>query len=111
LNAYVIPGLKADIDTIALGVPAECPDDVLELVARCWGITSGELTGYCRRGDVPLARHMAVYIMRKKFGMKADECARRVGKRCHATVLNSMRVARDLYDTHKGFREKMIEIL
>ena len=70
--------------------PAELtPNRILNVVSKYYKIHKKEVTGKSRKKDVVVARHMAMWLMRKILSMSLSEIGKTFGGRDHSTVLNA----------------------
>jgi chromosomal replication initiation ATPase DnaA len=64
---------------------------VLKNVARHFGLTSADLKSESRAQPLALARHIAIFFMKKHLGMGLSEIGRHLGGRDHSTILHAYR--------------------
>ncbi len=67
------------------------PETVLKAVAQHFELSVEELKGPCRRQDIVLARHMAIYIIRQHLGESWKRIAQRLGNRDHTSIIHGYR--------------------
>jgi len=60
-------------------------------VARHFGVTASDLKSAARMQPISLARHIAIFLVKKHLGMGFSEIGRCFGGRDHSTVLHSYR--------------------
>lgn len=60
-------------------------------VANYFGVTISDLKSASRMQPVALARHIAIFFMKKHLGMGFSEIGRHLGDRDHSTILHSYR--------------------
>lgn len=63
------------------------PAQVIETVARHYGLSPEDLRGKSRSQEVAIPRQIAMYLMREELGMSLAEIGRELGGRDHTTVL------------------------
>jgi hypothetical protein len=59
--------------------------------ARHWGLSTDDLKSSARSRPISLARHIAIYLMRKNLGMGFTEIGQHFGRRDHTTILHAYR--------------------
>jgi hypothetical protein len=64
---------------------------LLSRIATATKIDIREITGECRRAEVVLARHYAMWFLVRKRKLSATQVGRLVGGRDHTTVLHALR--------------------
>ncbi len=111
VNVYAIPGVPQSLNSIVAYINAEMPEQIVNRVAEKWGIPADEITGLSRKGDTPIARHVVMYLIRNKLGYNATETGEIMGWKHYSTVLHSCKVVKELWETDKKFRKKMIELI
>ncbi len=67
------------------------PRQVVEKVAKYYGLTVVEMTGKSRVYNIKTARQVAMYILSKELGMSTPKIAAEVGVKDHTTVLNGLK--------------------
>ncbi|MGB9723806.1 MAG: chromosomal replication initiator protein DnaA [Chloroflexia bacterium] len=63
------------------------PAQVIETVARHYGLNPDDLRGKSRHQEVAVPRQIAMYLIREEIGMPLAEIGRELGGRDHTTVL------------------------
>ena len=58
-------------------------------VAKRWGLNAEDLRSPSRSRDVALARHIAIYLVRKQLHMSFTQIGRCFGRRDHSTILHA----------------------
>ena len=64
---------------------------VVEKVAKYYGLTVIEMTGKSRVANIKTARQVAMYLLSKELGMSTTKIAPEVGVKDHTTVMNGIR--------------------
>lgn len=64
---------------------------VVEKVAKYYGLTVVEMTGRSRVSHIKTARQVAMYLLSKELGMSTTKIAPEVGVKDHTTVMNGIR--------------------
>ena len=65
-------------------------DKVLQVCCMVCNVTPLEVLSKCRRGDIMLARHLVVYLLRFDYALHYAEIGRRLN-RDHSTAINSFK--------------------
>lgn len=81
------------------------PRLVFECVSRVFDISYEELISKHRKQEKAYARHAFCYILKNNTKYSLAEIGEYLGGRKHSTVLNSIKVAENLTETDKVFRE------
>lgn len=109
MNPYTFPGLKGvkileQYLIIAQGIT---PERVVEVVCENLDITQKDLVGKKRHRPIAYSRHIISHILVKKMGMQLSKVGKNyLGGRDHTTVINSLKVFSDLYETDETFRAR-----
>ncbi len=111
VNAYAIPGIPQSLENVALYINAETPEEIIYRVAYEWETSYNEITGLSRKGEIPIARHVAAYMIRSKFRLSTYETGKILGGKNYATILHSCKTVESLWVTDKRFRKKMINLI
>jgi chromosomal replication initiator protein len=69
------------------GRPEVTPTQILETVARHYGLSTEILQGKGRSQNVAMPRQVAMYLMREETGSSLAEIGQHLGGRDHTTVL------------------------
>ena len=83
------------------------PRLVFECVSEVFDISYEELIGRHRKQEKAYARHVFCYILKNNTKYSLKEIGEYLGGRDHATVLSSIKVAKNLAETDKVFRESI----
>jgi chromosomal replication initiator protein len=67
------------------------PEAVLKAVAQHFALSVEEIKGPCRRQDIVLARHLAIYIIRQHLGESWKRIGQRLGNRDHTSIIHGYR--------------------
>lgn len=65
-------------------------EKVLQVCCMVCNVTPLEVLSKCRRGDIMLARHLVVYLLRFDYALHYAEIGRRLN-RDHSTAINSFK--------------------
>ena len=63
---------------------------IINIVAEYYSLTPEELVGKSRTGKLALARHIAMYIIRKDLDISLEKIGEMFGGRDHTTVINAI---------------------
>lgn len=63
------------------------PPEILEVVARFYGLEVADLEGDRRTKAIALPRHVAMYLLREETGLSLPKIGQKLGGRDHTTVL------------------------
>jgi len=100
MNYWIIPGQK-EIKYTNL---------IQQLCAEKFGVSIEAMRSKYRYRHFCYSRHAYFYIRRKTTGLSLAAIGKELGK-SHATVINSIRVAKDLIFSDRDFSKKINEIL
>jgi len=78
--------------------------DIRETVSWYFRVSGMELLGRDRSRTIALARHVAMYLARKRLEYSFPEIGRAFGRRDHTTVLSAVRRIERLADTRESIR-------
>jgi chromosomal replication initiator protein len=91
---------RADIQT----------DEVIDLVAREYGLETDRLLGRERTKEVALPRQVAMYLLREEAKLSLPKIGEALGGRDHTTVMSGCDQVTDLLETDDRFRRQVVEI-
>lgn len=114
MNYWVYPGLDHKEKILALNASKSSQvnlNGVLDCCSFVFDASPEELKSPSRLQHLALARHAFVKIVRDRTGMSYESIAEYLGKRNHATAVNSYRQAEALIETDKYFRQNYRKIL
>ena len=114
MNYWVYPGLEHKEKILALNASKSSQvnlNGVLDCCSFVFDASPEELKSPSRLQHLALARHAFVKIVRDRTGMSYQAIADYMGKRNHATAVNSYRQAEALIETDKQFRQNYRKIL
>lgn len=114
MNYWVYPGLEYREKILALNASKSSQvnlNGVLDCCSFVFDASPEELKSPSRLQHLALARHAFVKIVRDRTGMSYESIAEYLGKRNHATAVNSYRQAEALIETDKYFRQNYRKIL
>ena len=64
--------------------------EIIGIVADFYGISMNDITGTKRQGKIVLARQIAMYILKTKYGLAYKKIGMLFGNRDHSTVISSV---------------------
>ena len=64
--------------------------EMIGMVADFYGISVDDITGTKRQGKIVLARQIAMYILKTKYGLAYKKIGGFFGNRDHSTVISSV---------------------
>lgn len=114
MNHWIYAGLAHRSKIFALNASKSSQRDLNSLLDCCcfvYDITPEQMKSEARFQNLVFARHSFVKIARDSTGMSYTAIADYVGKRNHATALNSYKQAEALLDTYQPFAIKFNQIL
>jgi chromosomal replication initiation ATPase DnaA len=114
MNHWVYPGLDHKARIFALNASKSSQIDLNGLLDCCcfvYDITPEEMRSESRIQHLVFARHAFVKIARDSTGMSYSSIADYIGKRNHATALNSYRQADALIQTYEPFAVNFNKII
>ena len=109
MNPYIIPGLKnIKVPARYLNLVSKITiDSVLNTVCEVYCVDKKLLPAKTRKRNIVEARHMISWILVKRVGMSMSSVGRDIlGGRDHTTIINSLKVYSNLYDTDDSFKAK-----
>ena len=65
-------------------------DDIIEETAKCFMLTPEDIKGQSRQANIVLARHIAMYLIRKLTNLSLQETGNKFDGRDHTTVRTSV---------------------
>ena len=85
-------------------------DEVIDLVAREYGLETDRLMGRERTKEVALPRQVAMYLLREEANISLPKIGEALGGRDHTTVMYACDKVADLLETDDRFRRQVVEI-
>lgn len=108
-SPWVYAGLKHRSRLYVLNAQTSSTADlngVLEVCTIVFSVSRDDILGSCRKQEFAMGRHAFVKLARDRTNESYTMIADYLGKRNHATALNSYRRASDLIDTYPLFRDR-----
>jgi chromosomal replication initiator protein len=109
ISPYVYPGIKEhDALKIRGGLYRNfrmTPEEVMNIVAKSYGITSKDILSRVRKQEMCDARHTFCAIMRKHFRCSLKSIGEMVSGRDHTTAIHSIQTFDDRYKNEEDFKD------
>ena len=86
------------------------PGQVVEAVARSFGLTIDQITGRDRSREVALPRQVAMYLLRESGNISLPQIGEVLGGRDHTTVMYACDKVADLIERDDRLRRQVIQI-
>jgi chromosomal replication initiator protein len=109
ISPYVYPGVKSEF------IPAiknkqylrsrVTPEEVMNVIAQNYGITTMDILSRVRKREICDARHMFCAIMRKQFKYSLKSIGEMVSGRDHTTAIHSIQTFNDRCKNEEDFKE------
>ena len=77
---------------------------IINVVAEYYKLTSNELTGKNRTGQIALARHIAMYLIRNNIDVPLTKIGDMFGGRDHTTVMNGILKVENMLKTDDSLK-------
>ena len=114
MNYWVYPGLQHRTKMLALNASKSSQGDINGLLDCCsfvFNVTPQAMLGPSRVQHLAFARHAFVKICRDATQMSYAAISEYLGKRNHATAINSYVQAEALLETDKEFKRSFEQVL
>lgn len=109
INPYVFPGIKSEfipeIKNRNRLKSRITPEQVMNIVANSYGITSADILSRVRKREMCDARHVFCAIMRKQFRYSLKSIGEMVSGRDHTTAIHSIQTFNDRCKNEEGYKE------
>lgn len=89
---------------------AVTPEQVLQAVARHYGLEVAVLTGKSRKREATQARHLAMYVLRHHLHLPLKAIGTLLGRRNHTTVLHACQSVEQELSTSGALRQALAAI-
>jgi chromosomal replication initiator protein len=86
------------------------PDQIVNVVAKTFGLTMERILGRDRSREVALPRQIAMYLLREDANISLPQIGTTLGGRDHTTVMYGCEKVADLLERDDRLRRQMIEI-
>ena len=84
--------------------------DIIEETAKCFMLTSEDVKGQSRQANIVLARHVAMYLIRKITNLSLTDIGAEFGGRHYTTVMSSVKIVEKRMKDDKDFSNKIRDI-
>lgn len=114
MNYWSYPGLDHKTKIFALNAKMSSQVNLLGVLDCCcfvFDVTPEEIRSPSRTQRLATARHAFAKIARDTTKIPYKAIAQYIGRRDHATIVHSSKVAQDLIDTDKEFRRQYNQVL
>ena len=112
MSPYVMPGLKDIKVKLVAPIKKQPIERILNIVTEEFGVTVSEIQGKKRDRRIIDARqivcHVMVVMMRLTLKYTGTYA---LGGRDHTTVIHSIRMFRNVYETDEEYREKADRVI
>lgn len=114
MNAYLIPGIirtdYKDLIGLMYSVPFKDPDSLIEFTTEFWQVNKGDLLSNKKNSEnLILGRHLCAFLLYHKLGLNFEQVAIIMNKKSHATIINSEKTIKNLWDTDKRFKKSIVD--
>lgn len=86
------------------------PDEVVNIIAKSFGLTSDQLQGRGRNRQIALPRQIAMYILREEENISLPQIGELLGGRDHTTVMYGCDKIADLLERDDRLRRQVLDI-
>ncbi len=86
------------------------PRQVIEVVAKSFGVPVDKLLGRGRTAEVALPRQVAMYLLREEAGLSLPQVGHELGGRDHTTVMYACEKMTELIETDATLRRQVVQI-
>ena len=83
---------------------------IINVVAEYYNLTTNQLTGQSRQGNVALARHIAMYLIKKMLDLPFTRIGLLFGGKDHSTVMNGVEKVENSLKTNTSLQTAINEI-
>lgn len=110
MNAYIIPGIKSDLNTIAKAINAQSFDEIVQNVAQAWGVNTEHVLMRSNKNNHVLPRMTAMFLVKEKLNLSTTQTGA-LFNRTHATVIHACKTIKNEYETNKDYKKKILTLL
>ncbi|MCS7093474.1 MAG: chromosomal replication initiator protein DnaA [Patescibacteria group bacterium] len=89
----------------------DTPSQIIKAVANYYNLKVSQLKGPQRKENLALARQVAMYLLRKRLGLKLIEVAFELKRKDHTTVLHAEEKITKMIMKNPGFKKEIDEII
>jgi len=86
------------------------PRQIIDVVAKSYGIPSEKLLSRGRTAEVALPRQVAMYLLREEAGLSLPQIGHELGGRDHTTVMYGCEKMAEQIETNDALRRQVIQI-
>lgn len=86
------------------------PRQVIDVVAKSYGVPVDKLLGRGRTAEVALPRQVAMYLLREEAGLSLPQVGHELGGRDHTTVMYACDKMNELIETDATLRRQVVQI-
>lgn len=83
---------------------------IINVVADYYNLTPSQLTGKIRTGQIALARHIAMYLIRTALDVPLKKIGDMFGGKDHTTVMNALTKVENMLKTDDQLKEAIAEL-
>jgi len=87
------------------------PSDIIRAVCTYYNVKISHLKGETRASNITLPRQVAMYLLRKKLGLKLVEAAFELKRKDHTTVLHAEEKISKLIMKNSEFKKEIDNII
>jgi len=107
VSYMLYPGFKKKMVFDTLLTSQNKATDIEQWVSSYYGISTTKIKGNDRHRVVVLARHVAMYLIRKHTKMGLVAIGRRFSSRDHTSVIHACKAINNLIETEDSFRKQI----
>jgi len=85
-------------------------ENIIEETAKCFMLTPEDVKGQSRQANIVMARHIAMYLVRKITNLSLNEIGKEFDGRHHTTVMTSVKLVEKRMRDDKDFSNKIKDI-
>jgi len=85
-------------------------NDIIEETAKCFMLTPEDVKGQSRQANIVIARHIAMYLVRKITNLSLNDIGDEFEGRHHTTVMSSVKFVEKKMKEDKDFTNKIKDI-
>ena len=86
------------------------PRQIIDVVAKAYGIPTEKLLGRGRTAEVALPRQVAMYLLREDAGLSLPQVGHELGGRDHTTVMYACEKMNEQIETNSALRRQVVQI-
>ena len=107
-----VESVKARLKDVFKGERELIPttDDIIEETAKCFMLTPEDVKGQSRQANIVLARHIAMYLVRKITNLSLNDIGAVFDNKHHTTVMSSIKFVEKKMKDDKDFNDIIRDI-